>query len=147
MFQPIAENNHSRNFGIIVALMIFFTFTYLAASEIVTAKKPKGEVLLFRRGYGPTSKTTNDLESSSQSLKPTEVLVEKTSPKLSGTIQKQTSIFQWKNICYDIHIKKEERRILDRVDGWVKPGTLTALMVSKALLYGDSMSHALPSAA
>jgi hypothetical protein len=50
--------------------------------------------------------------------------------KLSGTIQKQTSIFQWKNICYDIQIKKEERRILDRVDGWVKPGTLTALMVS-----------------
>ena len=28
----------------------------------------------------------------------------------------------------DIKIKSENRRILDRVDGWVKPGTLTALM-------------------
>lgn len=29
---------------------------------------------------------------------------------------------------YDIKIKKEPRRILDHVDGWVKPGTLTGLM-------------------
>ena len=29
---------------------------------------------------------------------------------------------------YDIQIKGEERRLLDNVSGWVKPGTLTALM-------------------
>lgn len=33
-------------------------------------------------------------------------------------------------MVYDIKIKGEARRILDHVDGWVKPGTLTALMVS-----------------
>ena len=43
-------------------------------------------------------------------------------------IQKQTAIFSWRDVTYDIKIKKEERRILDHVDGWVKPGTLTALM-------------------
>ena len=110
--------------------MTFFTCTYLAASEIVTAKKPKGEVLLFRRGHGQASNPKSDLESSSQSLKSNNQISEVFEPKLSGTLQKQTSTFQWKNICYDIQIKKEERRILDRVDGWVKPGTLTALMVS-----------------
>jgi ABC-type multidrug transport system ATPase subunit len=47
---------------------------------------------------------------------------------MSGVIEKQTSIFHWRDICYDINIKKESRRILNRVDGWVKPGTLTALM-------------------
>ena len=109
--------------------MIFFTITYLAASEIVTAKKQKGEVLLFRRGHGPKSKVP-DLESSSQSPNSNDPITEVAPQKLSGTIQKQTSIFQWKNISYDIQIKKEQRRILDRVDGWVKPGTLTALMVS-----------------
>ena len=31
-------------------------------------------------------------------------------------------------MCYDVKIKSETRRILDNVDGWVKPGTLTALM-------------------
>jgi ABC-type multidrug transport system ATPase subunit len=30
--------------------------------------------------------------------------------------------------AHSIKIKGEPRRILDHVDGWVKPGTLTALM-------------------
>lgn len=35
---------------------------------------------------------------------------------------------RWHNVTYDINIKSETRRILDHVDGWVKPGSLTALM-------------------
>ncbi|SCV01822.1 LAME_0G18734g1_1 [Lachancea meyersii CBS 8951] len=38
------------------------------------------------------------------------------------------AIYHWRNVCFDVPIKKETRRILDHVDGWVKPGTLTALM-------------------
>ena len=34
------------------------------------------------------------------------------------------------DVCYDVDIKGKTRRILDHVDGWVKPGNLTALMVS-----------------
>ena len=44
-------------------------------------------------------------------------------------IHRQTKTFHWKDVCYDIKIKGNPRRLLDRVDGWVKPGTLTALMV------------------
>jgi hypothetical protein len=40
-----------------------------------------------------------------------------------------TAVFHWEDLCYDIQVKKENRRILDHVDGWVKPGTATALMV------------------
>lgn len=52
------------------------------------------------------------------------------SDKDNVNIQKQTSIVSWKDVTYDIKLKGEERRILDHIDGWVKPGTLTALMVS-----------------
>jgi ABC-type multidrug transport system permease subunit/ABC-type multidrug transport system ATPase subunit len=31
-------------------------------------------------------------------------------------------------VCYEVKIKNETRQILDHVDGWVKPGSLTALM-------------------
>ena len=43
-------------------------------------------------------------------------------------IQRQEAIFSWKDVCYDVKIKGENRTILNHVDGWVKPGTLTALM-------------------
>ncbi|KAI8160757.1 ZEB2-regulated ABC transporter 1 [Colletotrichum sp. SAR 10_70] len=45
------------------------------------------------------------------------------------SIDRQTAIFHWSNVCYEIKVKKNEtKRILDCVDGWCEPGTLTALM-------------------
>ncbi|RAQ58607.1 hypothetical protein COH20_002803 [Aspergillus flavus] len=43
-------------------------------------------------------------------------------------IHPQSSVFSWQDIVYDIEIKGESRRLLDHVSGWVKPGSLTALM-------------------
>jgi len=40
-----------RNIGILFVFMIGFCLMYLMATETVTAKKSKGEVLLFRRGH------------------------------------------------------------------------------------------------
>jgi len=109
-------------------------FTYLYSTEKIAAKKSKGEVLLFRRGHLSTSRH-NDIEASS-SLRfssPAEAITAELPEKISGAIQRQTAVFQWKNICFDIKMKKETRRILDHVDGWVKPGTLTALMVCHSM--------------
>lgn len=119
-----------RNLVIILSIFVFFTFTYLFATEFITEKKSKGEVLLFPRRQRPKHNAKDDLEQMSQSPSPrTSNRFSNTPKRISAIIHKQTSIFHWKNICYDIKVKKEERRILDRVDGWVKPGTLTALMV------------------
>jgi ABC-type multidrug transport system ATPase subunit len=45
-----------------------------------------------------------------------------------NVIPPQRDIFTWRNVIYDITIKGEPRRLLDHVSGWVRPGTLTALM-------------------
>lgn len=104
-------------------------FTYLIATEYISEAKSKGEVLLFRKGHQPKKAKNSDIEAS-----PPPSSGEKSggssSQGVSASIQKQTAIFQWRDVCYDIKIKKEERRILDHVDGWVKPGTCTALMVN-----------------
>ncbi|KFY27828.1 hypothetical protein V493_03280 [Pseudogymnoascus sp. VKM F-4281 (FW-2241)] len=116
-----------RNFGILVAFMIGLCGTYIAATEYISAKKSKGEVLLFRRGHAPSAllkNTTGDEEAASGEA----ATIDRTATHISTMIEKQTAIFHWEDVCYDIKIKGEPRRILDHVDGWVKPGTLTALM-------------------
>lgn len=45
-----------------------------------------------------------------------------------SAIPEQKGVFTWRNVVYDIEIKGEPRRLLDHVSGYVKPGTLTALM-------------------
>lgn len=117
-----------RNLGILFAFFFFFLFVYLAATEYIQAAKSKGEVLVYRRGKIPAAlKAGNDIEGVHEKT-PVPEADTKTSEDNLNAIQKQTSIFHWSDVCYDIKIKSEERRLLDHVDGWVKPGTLTALM-------------------
>lgn len=123
------SNTHKwRNLGIMFAFMIFFMATYLIGTEYISESKSKGEVLLFRRGHAPARSDSEDDVEQSQSVAPAEKTEE--NPEVSAGIQRQTAVFHWQDVCYDIKIKSEERRILDHVDGWVKPGTCTALMVS-----------------
>lgn len=121
-------NSHKwRNVGILFVFMIGLCVCYIAATEFISAKKSKGEVLVFRRGHTPKSMKEKafDEETANNGA----ALAKKESyTSATDIIQKQTAIFSWRNVCYDIKIKKEDRRILDHVDGWVKPGTLTALM-------------------
>lgn len=116
-----------RNLGIMFALMVFGCAVYLVATEYITALKSKGEVLLFRRGRIPTVAPKPDVESRTEGQEVT-LQRTKTVPDAPASIQKQTAVFHWDGVNYDIKIKKEPRRLLDDVDGWVKPGTLTALM-------------------
>lgn len=111
--------------------MLFGCGVYLSASEFISAKKSKGEVLLFRRGRIPfVSKASDEEAKSDDRMTATTVTRTKTVPNAPPSIQKQTAIFHWDDVHYDIKIKNEPRKLLDGVDGWVKPGTLTALMVN-----------------
>lgn len=130
-FKPMCANQDSRNLGILIGLMVFGCAIYLTATEFITAQKSKGEVLLFRRGRLPARIPKGDEESNVEDrVNPDTVLKrERTTPEAPTSIQKQTAIFQWESVNYDIKIKGKPRRLLNDVDGWVKPGTLTALMV------------------
>ena len=93
----------------------------------MSAKKSKGEVLVFRRGHTPpdlyTGKTVQgDSESSIKDEKKGVSEAKGGAAALDGgdvNLQRQTAIIHWQDVCYDIKIKNEERRILDHVDGSV----------------------------
>jgi ATP-binding cassette, subfamily G (WHITE), member 2, PDR len=113
-----------------IALMIFGCAVYLIATEYISAKKSKGEVLLFPRGSVPNMQSKTDEEAHADHRINTNVLLQEKSVIYDNvSLQKQTAVFQWSDVNYDIKVKKESRRLLNQVDGWIKPGTLTALMV------------------
>jgi ATP-binding cassette, subfamily G (WHITE), member 2, PDR len=134
-----------RNYGILIALMIFGLAAYrmcsvltisfveatdigiVVATEYVSSKRSKGEVLLFPRGKIPFLKSPKaDIEAIPDGRIDADMqVVQKATTEVPPSIQKQTAIFHWTDVNYDIKIKNEPRRLLDEVDGWVKPGTLT----------------------
>jgi ATP-binding cassette subfamily G (WHITE) protein 2 (PDR) len=120
-----------RNLGVIVALTFFLCGTYLFATEFISAQRSKGEVLVFPRGQVPALAKKNDEEEQMNDRQTAQgATAEKTvsGREVPPSIQKQTAIFHWDSVNYDIKVKGGTRRLLDDVDGWVKPGTLTALM-------------------
>jgi ATP-binding cassette subfamily G (WHITE) protein 2 (PDR) len=125
------KSHRWRNFGILWGFLIVFFAVHLLTTEYIKAKKSKGEVLVFRRGHAPRELEKGfgeDLEGSYIREPAPEKQHTEAQQSHADFIQKQTAIFQWHDLCYDIKIKGESRRILDHVDGWIEPGTLTALM-------------------
>ncbi|KAJ5948639.1 hypothetical protein N7454_001946 [Penicillium verhagenii] len=117
-----------RNLGILFAFMIGLHVIYLVLTELVSGTVSVPESLSFLPGHVPTNKNLGDEE------------MEK-APDLSKKLSQPVTIFNeslpnheniltWKELCYDIPIKGGTKRLLDGVSGWVKPGTLTALMGS-----------------
>ena len=119
-----------RNLGILIGMTIAFCGVYLVATEYVSASRSKGEVLVFRRGHVPNRKIKNDEEEFAVTRAGTQDLVATktvSAGEAPPSIPKQTAVFHWDGVNYDIKVKGGTRRLLDDCDGWVKPGTLTAV--------------------
>ncbi|CEP62345.1 pleiotropic drug resistance family ABC transporter LALA0_S05e03554g [Lachancea lanzarotensis] len=137
-----------RGLGIGLAYAIFFLGVYLAVVEFNESAKQRGEILVFphwamarmkkqRRlraaGADPADEEHGGASSGTTEKKMLEDSAEDDDASAgasadAGLLSSSNAIFHWRNVCFDVAIKKETRRILDHVDGWVKPGTLTALM-------------------
>lgn len=113
-----------RNLGIVIAFYVFFLTTYLVATELNSSSSSKAEVLLFsRRSRKRASRSSLENEASERP-----VSLNGNSQQANLNAARSRDIFTWRNVNYDIRIKDEPRKLLDNVCGWVKPGTLTALM-------------------
>lgn len=131
-----------RNLGILLGFLAFFYFVYLVVSELNLSSASSAEFLVFRRGHLPKNfQGSKDEEAAAGGvmhpndparLPPTSTngTAGETAPGGStvAVIPPQKDIFTWRNVTYDITIKGEPRRLLDNISGWVRPGTLTALM-------------------
>ncbi|OQE11111.1 hypothetical protein PENVUL_c003G00514 [Penicillium vulpinum] len=118
-----------RNFGILVAFMLFFMIVYLLSAEYISSGVGKGEILIFQRRHfsAMKKKQKTDVEVGSPASHE-KYRQDEANGEASNGIMAQKNIFHWRDLCYDITIKGQTRRITDHVNGWVKPGKLTALM-------------------
>lgn len=122
-----------RNLGVLFAMMSFLCGLYLLATEYVLAQRSKGEVLIYRRSQQPKIPNTNDEEAqatckSADMQQPISFQQSVSDSEWLKDNETCAATFLWEDLCYDVKVKGGHRRLLDDVEGWVEPGTLTALM-------------------
>ncbi|CAI6318503.1 unnamed protein product [Periconia digitata] len=128
-----------RNFGFICAFFIFFVVLTAVGMEIQKPNKGGGAVTIFKRGQVPK---TVEKAMDAQALQPQDEETgketngnamptgdgEEEKEKATAGVAKNETIFTWQNVTYTIPYEKSERTLLQDVQGYVKPGKLTALM-------------------
>ncbi|KAK9322267.1 ABC-2 type transporter-domain-containing protein [Lipomyces orientalis] len=138
-----------RNFGILIGFAIFFVTMYAIGTEITSLSGTQGDVLIFRRGHVPDDpediksdvspdqtvagvvgekEASGESSASSTNDKAMEDAIGKV-PSRMNTALRMNEVFSWQHVNYTITLDNgEDRQLLCDVQGYTKPGTLTALM-------------------
>jgi len=129
---------NTRNIAIMIVMTIIICAFHLLAAHYIPAQRSKGDMIRFqrhrrKRRVSPDSENGTPLtfspETNGQSRGAANFHGKPESNPNFEAIKKQSSVFHWKNLSYEIKVQDGTKRILNDIDGWVKPGTLTALMV------------------
>lgn len=129
-----------RNFGILwvwwalyVAITIWSTSHWKSSAE-------NGPSLLIPRENATVTLSNRQMDEEGQVTANDTPLSGYTTPSKSKNLAgdasshqglvRNSSIFTWKNLSYTIKTPSGDRRLLDNIQGWIKPGKLVALMGS-----------------
>ncbi|CAO2655641.1 Nn.00g044440.m01.CDS01 [Neocucurbitaria sp. VM-36] len=127
-----------RNFGFICAFFLFFVALTAFGMEIQKPNKGGGAVTIYKRGQVPKT-VEKEMETNSLPKDEEAGKIEPDNTKQSASdndesektvegVAKNETIFTFQDITYTIPYEKGERTLLQGVNGFVKPGKLTALM-------------------
>jgi len=125
-----------RNFGALIAWTVLYVLVTAIASELFSFAEGGGGALIFK-------KTKMAKEIAKEENKPVDeektALSEPTSSRSSGTVNgeqeedvegvaESKSVFTWENVEYTVPYQGGERKLLNKVNGYVKPGIMIALV-------------------
>jgi ATP-binding cassette, subfamily G (WHITE), member 2, PDR len=114
----------------VAALLILFASIYILSAEFVRMLPPRSDILVFQKRhlFAPRSEDEETGQSSASSEEKIPTRDSRRDSDLLGVSDGAHLV--WTGLTYDINLgKKKTKRILDNIEGWVKPRTLTALMV------------------
>lgn len=135
-----------RNFGIICAFFAASVALTAIGMELQKPNKGGGAVTIYKRGQVPksvvkaleTGEESNDLEKSRSDASNSGALnaAEKERGESSGSdsdgkiegVARNDTVFTFQHVHYAIPYQGGERKLLQNIQGFVRPGKLTALM-------------------
>jgi ATP-binding cassette subfamily G (WHITE) protein 2 (SNQ2) len=131
-----------RNFGILIAFWIFFVALTVYGMESAKPNAGGGAVTVFKRGQVP-KKIEKSIESSGRTVQDEEkgknaelaaaTIASSSDDELkrevtTSGVAKNETVFTFRDVNYVIPYEGNERQLLSDVQGFVRPGKLTALM-------------------
>ncbi|CAO3627721.1 unnamed protein product [Mucor fragilis] len=107
------------NFLAVVLLFVFFSILAALAMEFIDLKKGSTITKVYKKGFTPKVTTA-------------EKQLDQTASHVNQELEAvdDGTLFTWHHVNYSVPIKGGKLKLLNNVNGFVKPGSLTALMGS-----------------
>lgn len=127
-----SRSNLWRNFGVVIAFGILYLVVTVIGTETLSFSKSGGGALIFKkskRAKKAVKEETTDEEkvvsgessgASSEEPGADEEALE--------SISSSESVFTWKDVEYTVPYQGGERKLLNKVNGYAKPGVMVALV-------------------
>lgn len=123
-----------RNFGVIIAFAVLYILVSALGFELFSFGGGGGGALVFKR----TGKTKKTIGENTKPVDEEKVAIpsepsssgssKKDKDEIVGGIAQSQSVFTWENVEYDVPYEGGRRKLLNGVNGYVKPGLMIALM-------------------
>ena len=126
-----------RNFGVLIAFTVLYIIVTAFASEVFTFVSTGGGAMIFKKTTKAKQIISKDTEvvdeekiapSQSASASSENTIQAETSDDEVKKIAKSESVFTWENVEYTVPYQGGERKLLNKVNGYAKPGVMIALM-------------------
>lgn len=132
-----ARSNLWRNFGVVIAFTVLYIIITIVATEIFTFASSGEGALIFKKSrkakeQAKKAEAPNDVEknveSSSTSIDTSGGLGSGNEEEALEKLSNSDSIFTWRDVEYTVPYLGGERKLLNKVNGYAKPGLLVALV-------------------
>ncbi|OCL11346.1 ABC drug exporter AtrF [Glonium stellatum] len=120
-----------RNFGVIIAFAVLYILITAIATEFLSFAASGGGALVFKKSKKARKdfrQQFTDEEKIVANNSSSHTATQRGQEEALGQISKSESIFTWQNIQYTVPYQGGEKKLLNGVSGYVKPGMLVALM-------------------
>lgn len=119
-----------RNFGVVVAFTVLYILVTVVANEIMTFASGGGGALVFKKSrrskkLAQTEKKSDEENGANGVVVPAN---SSSDDKIMNSLTTSDRIFTWSNVEYTVPYGNGERKLLNGVSGYAKPGVMIALM-------------------
>ncbi|KAI1153946.1 ABC-2 type transporter-domain-containing protein [Nemania diffusa] len=133
-----SRSNLWRNFGVAIAFTVLYILVTIIATELFSFTSNDGGALIFKKSpkakeqakkaEAPTDVEKNIDVPSSASSNTSRGLTAANEEDDLERLSSSDSIFTWRNVEYTVPYLGGERKLLNKVNGYAKPGLLVALV-------------------
>ncbi|KAI1450057.1 ABC-2 type transporter-domain-containing protein [Annulohypoxylon stygium] len=136
-----SRSNLWRNFGVVIAFMVLYIIITVIATEMFDFSSEGGGALIFKKSkrtkeIAQKAAAPSDVEKNeggdSSGSSATRVGDSKATPEEQNEaleqLTKSDSIFTWRDVEYTVPYLGGQRKLLNKVSGYAKPGIMVALM-------------------